>query len=63
MRGFLSNSFFNEIQPYLEVTYRQKKMMMLKEDYYRDEIKKVDDLIDRIKDIANHYEENIPEEK
>lgn len=63
MRGFLSNSFFNEIQPYLEVTYRQKKMMMLKEDYYRNEIKKVDDLIDRIKDIANHYEENIPEEK
>jgi hypothetical protein len=63
MRIRISNSFFGVIQPYLEITYRQKQMMKLNGDYYEDEIKKVDELITNIKNLASRYEEEIPEEK
>lgn len=63
MRIKISNSFFSVIQPFLEVTYRQKQIMKLNDAYYEDEIKRVDDLINNIKDLASRYEEEIPEEK
>lgn len=62
MRMQLSECFFSVIRPYLEITYRQKKMMLLDSDYYEQEINQLDDLIAQIFAIAQHYEEELPAE-
>ena len=61
LRIDISEVFFSVIRPYLEISYRQKKIMLLDENWYSDEIDKMDDLINQIKDFASHYEEEIPE--
>ncbi|MBO6117211.1 MAG: DUF2723 domain-containing protein [Bacteroidales bacterium] len=61
LRIDISEVFFSLIRPYLEISYRQKKIMLLEEDWYADEIDRLNDLINQIKDFASHYEEEIPE--
>ncbi|MDO5760098.1 MAG: hypothetical protein Q4Q06_03650 [Bacteroidota bacterium] len=61
MRILLSECFFSVIRPYLEITYRQKKIMMLEDVYYDEEIERMDELIGQIQDFAKHYEEDLPE--
>ena len=62
MRMLLSESFFSVIRPYLEITYRQKKIMMLNDIYYDQEINRMNDLIEQIFSFAKHYEEELPEQ-
>ena len=63
LRVELAESFFSVIKPYLEITYRQKKMMILQnEDFYAQEIEAMDEMIGRIRDFAKVYEEELPEE-
>lgn len=62
MRMQLSECFFSIVRPYLEITYRQKKMMLLDSEYYQEEIEHIDELIAQIFSIARHYEEELPEE-
>lgn len=58
----LSEAFFSCVRPYLEITYRQKKIMLLEKDYYTDEINSIDNLVADISDFAEHYEEEIPQD-
>lgn len=62
LRIQLSECFFSVIRPYLEITYRQKKMMLLDSDYYEEEINHIDELISQIFSFAQHYEEELPQE-
>ncbi|MBR1769186.1 MAG: hypothetical protein IJ748_01865, partial [Bacteroidales bacterium] len=62
LRMQISEAFFSVIRPYLEITYRQKKIMLLDSDYYVDEIEYLDETVVQIKDFAAHYEEVLPEE-
>lgn len=61
MRMELSECFFSVIRPYLEITYRQKKIMTLNDIYYEEEIERIDETILQIKEFAKHYEEELPE--
>lgn len=62
IRVSLAESFFKVIRPYLEITYRQKKIMLLNNNYYSNEIENIDELIRQIQDFAKHYEEVLPEQ-
>ncbi len=61
LRIDVSEALFSVINPYLEISHRQKKMMQLNEDWYSAEIDKMDELINQIKDFASHYEEELPD--
>lgn len=61
MRMLLSECFFSVIRPYLEITYRQKKIMTLNDIYYEEEIERMDEMILQIQEFAKHYEEELPE--
>ena len=60
LRVDVSETFFSVIRPYWEITHRQRKIMLLEEDWYAEEIKKIDDLTSQIKDLADIYEEKLP---
>lgn len=62
LRIRLSEYFFSVVRPYMEITYRQKKIMTLDDSYYDEEIERMNELIAQIRDFANHYEEELPEE-
>ena len=61
LRIYVSETFFSFARPYLEITNRQKKIMQLDENWYNDEIQRIDELMGQIKDFATYYEEELPE--
>lgn len=61
LRVTISSTLFSIIRPFLEITYRQKKIMMLDKDWYEEEIQRIDDLLSQIQRLADHYEEPIPQ--
>lgn len=64
MRVSIAESFFTMIRPYLEITYRQKKMMQINnEEFYLQEIENIDNMLEQIRGFANVYEESLPEEQ
>ena len=56
IRRDVSEAFFSHIRPYLEITNRQRKIMLLQKDWYQDEIDNIDSLMEYITDFANRYE-------
>ena len=61
LRVTISSTLFSVIRPFLEITYRQKKIMLLDKDWYEEEIQRIDDLVSQVQTLADHYEEQIPQ--
>lgn len=56
MRRDVSEVIFSMIKPYIEITLRQRKIMLLQQDWYQQEIDNIDALLDYINNFAEHYE-------
>lgn len=61
LRVVLANRLFNYLSSYYLTLYDQKQRYLKDSQYYIEEIKNVDELIETIKNFANKYEEVLPE--